>query len=135
MSSEAHTSSVQAEILPEAPDKIESTWTSFVPMILIFVVFYFLLIRPQEKKRKEHEKLVSSVKKGEEILTSGGIVGKVVKINDSEPTILVEIAENVVVKVLKSAVSDIMSRKTAIPTDVKTEEPKALPEKKKLSKK
>lgn len=113
MSAETQIASVSTESLPEAPGKIESSWTSFVPMVLIFVVFYFFLIRPQEKKRKEHENLITSVKKGEEILTSGGIIGKVVKVSDSEPTIMVEIADNMIVKISKSAVSDILSRKTA----------------------
>ena len=113
MSAETQIASVSTESLPEAPAKIESSWTSFVPLVLIFVVFYFFLIRPQEKKKKEHENLVTSVKKGEEILTSGGIIGKVVKVSDSEPTIMVEIADNTIVKISKSAVSDILSRKTA----------------------
>ncbi len=123
MSSETQVASVSTETLPEAPAKIESTWTSFVPMILIFVVFYFFLIRPQEKRRKEHEKLITSVKKGEEILTTGGIVGKVTKVSDSEPTIMVEIADNTIVKVSKSAVSDILSRKAASPVAASSASP------------
>lgn len=97
--------------LPEAPSKIESTWTSFVPMILIFAVFYFLLIRPQEKKRKEQENLITSVKKGEDVSTTGGIYGRVTKINESDATIMLEIADNVVIKIAKAAILDITSRK------------------------
>jgi preprotein translocase subunit YajC len=80
---------------PSAPSAIESGWTSMVPMVLIFVVFYFLLIRPQEKKRKAQESLVLGVKKGEEILTNSGIFGVVTKINDSDNTIMVNVAKDV----------------------------------------
>ena len=88
---------------------IQSNLMSFVPMILIFIVFYVLLIRPQEKKRKEHEELINSVKKGEEIITHGGIFGKVVKIHD-DSIIDLEIAQNTIIKISKSAIADIISR-------------------------
>lgn len=99
------------EATPDAPASIESGWTSIVPMILIFVVFYFLLIRPQEKKRRNQETLVSGVKKGEEIVTNSGIFGTVTKINDSDNTILVEFAKGVEVKMFKSSIMDIISRR------------------------
>ena len=101
--------------------------TSLVPMLLIFVVFYFLLIRPQEKKRKQQEQLVSGVKKGEEVLTNAGFFGTVTKINDSDNTIMVCIAKDIEVKVLKNSIADIVSRSTK-------EAPKALekPNKKKI---
>ena len=84
--------------------------SSLVPMLLIFVVFYFLLIRPQEKKRREQEKLVVGVKKGEEILTNAGFFGIVTKINDSDNTIMVQVAKDVEVKLLKNSIADIVSR-------------------------
>jgi len=93
-----------------APPAVESGWTSLVPMVLIFVVFYFLLIRPQEKKRRRQETLVSGVKKGEEVLTNSGLFGTVTKINDSDNTIIVQIAKDVEVKMLKNSISDILSR-------------------------
>lgn len=99
------------EAMPDAPSSIESGWTSIVPMILIFVVFYFLLIRPQEKKRRSQETLVSGVKKGEEIVTNSGMFGTVTKINDSDNTILVELAKGVEVKMFKSSIMDIISRR------------------------
>jgi preprotein translocase subunit YajC len=92
-------------------DLLQSNFMSFVPMLLIFLVFYFLLIRPQEKKRKEQEDLVASVKKGEEILTHSGIYGKVDKINDGDNSVDLEISKNVVIKIAKSAIADIFSRK------------------------
>jgi|TARA_B110000503_G_scaffold143400_1_gene244645 preprotein translocase subunit YajC len=93
-----------------APSSIESSWTSLVPMVLIFVVFYFLLIRPQEKKRRQQAQLVSEVKKGEEILTNTGLFGKVVEINDSDNTIMVQVAKDVEIKMLKNSIANIISR-------------------------
>lgn len=112
-----------AEELPIAPPAVENSWFGFMPMVLIFVMFYFFLIRPQEKKRKEHENVISTIKIGEEIMTSGGIFGTITKINTSEDTMLLRIAKDVEIKILKSAISDITSRK-------KTDQPK-LPNSKK----
>ena len=99
------------EIAPIAPEPIQSGWTSMIPMVLIFVVFYFLLIRPQEKRRRAQENLVSSVKKGEEVMTSTGLFGVISKINDSDNTIMLQVAKEVEVKILKSSISDIVGRK------------------------
>ncbi len=99
------------EAMPATPSLIESGWTSIVPMILIFVVFYFLLIRPQEKKRRSQETLVSGVKKGEEVVTNSGMFGTITKINDSDNTVLVELAKGVEVKMFKSSIMDIISRR------------------------
>ncbi|MEQ8344475.1 MAG: preprotein translocase subunit YajC [Sneathiellaceae bacterium] len=77
-----------------------------LPLVLIFVVFYFLLIRPQQKKMKAHREMVGSVSRGDTVVTSGGIVGKVTKVMD-ETYAQVEIAENVRVKVVKSTISDV----------------------------
>lgn len=101
----------ESETLPKAPSDVASGWTSMIPMVLIFVVFYFLLIRPQEKKRKAQEQLVGGVKKGEEIITSSGIYGKVVRLDDANNTAEIEIAPNIQIKMLKTAISDIISRK------------------------
>jgi preprotein translocase subunit YajC len=97
---------------PASPSLIESLGSSgIVPMILIFFVFYFLLIRPQEKKRRLQEQLVSGVKKGEEILTNTGLFGTVTQINDSDNTVMVQIAKGVEIKMLKNTISDILSRR------------------------
>jgi preprotein translocase subunit YajC len=69
----------------------------FLPLILIFVVFYFLLIRPQQKKAKDHQNFIASLKKGDEVITSGGIHGKITGLTDAVVTI--EIADNVRVKI------------------------------------
>ena len=96
--------------IPSAPESISSNWTSIVPMLLIFVVFYFLLIRPQEKRRKQQLELVNSVKKGEKIITNTGLFGTVTKINESDNTIMLQIASEVEVQFLKTSIADILSR-------------------------
>ena len=72
----------------------------FIPLILIFVIFYFLLIRPQQKRIKEHKAMVDSLNRGDDIVTSGGIVGKVVRVLEDDKA-EVEIAENVTVEVIR----------------------------------
>lgn len=77
---------------------------AFLPLILLFVVFYFLLIRPQQKRAKQHKSFMENLKKGDTVVTSGGLYGKITGITDEAVTI--EIAEKVRVKVLKNAVVD-----------------------------
>ena len=73
----------------------------FIPLILIFVIFYFFLIRPQQKKAKEHKTMVANLKRGDKIITTGGIVGRVERIIDNEK-VEVEIADNVKVEVFRT---------------------------------
>ena len=73
----------------------------FIPLILIFVIFYFFLIRPQQKKVKEHKAMVESLKRGDKVVTSGGIIGTVERLIDNDK-VEVEIAENVKVEIVKS---------------------------------
>ena len=73
----------------------------FIPLILIFVIFYFFLIRPQQKKVKEHKAMVESLKRGDKVVTSGGITGKVERLIDNDK-VEVEIAENVKVEIVKA---------------------------------
>lgn len=80
-----------------------------LPLLLIFVVFYFLLIRPQQQRMKKHHEMVSAVRRGDTVVTAGGVVGKVAKVLD-EREILVEIADNVTVKVVKSTLQDVRSK-------------------------
>ncbi|AFC75077.1 preprotein translocase, YajC subunit [Rickettsia parkeri str. Tate's Hell] len=100
----------ETEVVPAETNSLQSGLTSLIPMVLIFAVFYFLLLRPQETRRKEREKLVSEVKKGEEVLTNSGIYGIVTKVSENDNNIEIEIAKDVRVKVLKSAIIDITSR-------------------------
>mgnify|MGYP001299577822 FL=1 len=85
-----------------------SMLASFIPLILIFLIFYFLLIRPQQKKQKEHKILLDSIQRGDEILSSGGILGKVIKVDNDKLT--VEIAKGVNVTVLRSTVADVVKK-------------------------
>ena len=86
-----------------------SGFAQFIPLILIFVIFYFFLIRPQQKKVKEHKLMVAALKRGDEVVTSGGIVGTVEKIlGDDKVDIL--ISENVTVQVVQSTIQSLLSK-------------------------
>lgn len=82
---------------------------SIIPFILIFVIMYFLLIRPQQKKMKEHQAMVAALRRGDQVVTQGGIIGKVVKVKE-DGEIEVEIAEGVKVRVVKSTVATVLSK-------------------------
>ena len=81
----------------------------FAPLLLIFVIFYFLLIRPQQQRVKTHQQMVDSVRRGDTVVTAGGIVGKVAKVKD-DGELMVEIADNVQVRVLKSTLTEVRSK-------------------------
>ena len=83
-----------------------SGFAQFIPLILIFVIFYFFLIRPQQKKIKEHKNMVATLKRGDEVITSGGIVGKIEKVYDDDKIDL-SISDNVTVKVVKSTIQGL----------------------------
>jgi preprotein translocase subunit YajC len=78
------------------------------PLLLIFVIFYLLMIRPQQKRVKEHQQQISEVKKGDEVITGGGVRGKVTKVSDDEAE--VEIAQGVRVRVVKSTLSQVLTK-------------------------
>jgi len=86
-----------------------SGFAQFIPLILIFVIFYFFLIRPQQKKIKEHKTMVSSLKRGDDVVTSGGLVGRVEKVYDDDK-IDVSISENVTVKVIRSTIQSLVNK-------------------------
>ena len=89
-----------------------SGFAQFIPLILIFVIFYFFLIRPQQKKVKEHKVMVSALKRGDEVVTSGGIVGKIERVlGDDKVDIL--ISENVTIQVVQSTVQSLLSKPVA----------------------
>jgi preprotein translocase subunit YajC len=90
-----------------------SGFAQFVPLILIFVIFYFFLIRPQQKKIKLHKEMVSSLKRGDNVITSGGVFGRVDKVYDDDKIDLI-ISENVSVKVVKSTIQSLSNN-----TDIK----------------
>lgn len=82
--------------------------TGILPLVLIFAVFYFLLIRPQQKRMKEHKAKVEAVRRGDRVVTGGGIIGTVTKVEDTQ--LQVEIAEGVKVKVAKATLSDVLTK-------------------------
>lgn len=94
-------------VLFQQPDSgIGSLFGSLLPFLLIILVFYFLILRPQQKRQKERQKLLSSVQKGDKVITSGGIHGVVEGLDDK--TVLVKIADNTKVKMERSAITTII---------------------------
>ena len=87
-------------------------FSSFIPLILMFVIFYFLLIRPQQKKAKEHQKYLANLKKGDSVVTSGGLHGEITGLTDTVVTL--EIADNIRVKVSRQ---HILGSKAAVTAD------------------
>lgn len=84
-------------------------FSMFLPLVLIFVIFYFLLIRPQQKRQKEHQAKISAARRGDKVVLGGGILGSVTKVvNDEE--LQVKVAEGVEVKVLKGTLMDVVSK-------------------------
>jgi len=86
-----------------------SGFTQFIPLILIFVIFYFFLIRPQQKRAKDHKAMVAALKRGDEVVTSGGIVGRVERILGEDKLDLL-ISENVTVEVVQSTIQSVLNK-------------------------
>ena len=82
---------------------------SFAPLILVFVVFYFLLIRPQQKKAKQHKEMLTALRRGDRIVTSGGIIGTITKVA-SDTELVVEIAEGVRVRLVRGMISEVLAK-------------------------
>jgi preprotein translocase subunit YajC len=94
-----------------ATDMVGSSLASisnFLPLILIFVVFYVLIIRPQQKKLAEQEKMIKALKRGDRVITSGGIYGKITKLDDD--TLTVEVADNINIKVVRAQVQSLAAK-------------------------
>jgi preprotein translocase subunit YajC len=87
-------------------------WTSFVPLILLLVVFYFVLIRPQQKKAKEHQRLLTTLRPGDKVLTSGGLIGTVLTVKDKAVTLRSADAK---LEITKGAVTEIVERSADAP--------------------
>ena len=90
---------------PMGPDFL----MSLLPFVLIFAIMYFLLIRPQQKKVKEHQAMVAALRRGDQVVTQGGVIGKVVKVKD-DGEIEVEIADGVKVRVIQSTIATVVSK-------------------------
>jgi preprotein translocase subunit YajC len=83
---------------------------SLIPLILIFLIMYFLLIRPQQKKLKEHQAMVQALRRGDQVVTQGGLIGKVTKVKDEVNEIEVEIAQGVNVRVVRSTIASVLNK-------------------------
>jgi preprotein translocase subunit YajC len=103
-------SSMQSSILNQlaaaAPAGAPPAWIQYLPFVAMAVIFWFLILRPQMKQQKEHKNKLSALKKGDEVLTGGGLVGKIVKIDDNYADI--QLAQGVVVKAVKSTIVDVI---------------------------
>ncbi|MBC7986826.1 MAG: preprotein translocase subunit YajC [Sphingomonadaceae bacterium] len=89
-----------------APGGAGAFLIQMAPLVLIFVIFWFLLIRPQQKKMKEHRAMIGAVKRGDRVVTGGGLLGKVIKVQDNE--VEIELAQGVRVRALKGTLSDVI---------------------------
>lgn len=85
-----------------------AAFAQFIPLILIFVIMYFLMIRPQQKRAKQHREMVSALQKGDQIITQGGIFGKVTSVRDDE--LEVEIAQGVKVRIVRATVTQVLNK-------------------------
>ena len=83
---------------------------SFIPLILIFAIMYFLLIRPQQKKLKEHQAMVAALRRGDQVVTQGGLIGKVTKVKDDQNEVEVEVAQGVTVRVVRHTITSVVSK-------------------------
>jgi preprotein translocase subunit YajC len=90
------------------------SFAGFIPLILMFAIFYFLLIRPQQKKAKEHREMISKLRKGDRIVTSGGLHGRITGVNDTTAT--VEIADKVRVKIARGNVAQVIQQSSRAPS-------------------
>ena len=99
-----------SDALAAAPEGQGDPLMSFLPLVFIFVVFYFLLIRPQSKKAKEHKAMVEALSKGDEVVTNGGLLGRITGVGEN--FVQLKVADNVEVKVQKQAVANLMPKGT-----------------------
>jgi preprotein translocase subunit YajC len=92
-----------------------SSLIQIAPLVLIFVVFYFLLIRPQQTKAKQHKSMLDALRRGDRVVTGGGIVGTVARVVEGSDEVLVDIAENTRVRVLRSTISSVLAKTEPVP--------------------
>ena len=101
----------QAAPVPAGP----SIWTQLLMFLPLILIFYFLLIRPQQQRQKKHTEMVNNIKRGDTVVTSGGLIGKVSKVNDNE--LSVELAENVRVRLVKGMVLEVRNKAEPVPAN------------------
>ena len=98
-----------------APSGGASFFIQTIPLVLVFVIFYFLMIRPQQKRMKEHQAQIMAVKKGDRVVTGGGLIGKVTKVSDTE--VEVELGQGIKVQAVKSTLTQVVDPKAAKPAN------------------
>ena len=98
-----------------APSGTTAFFFNVFPLVLVFVIFYFLMIRPQQRRMKEHQAQIAAVKKGDRVVTGGGLIGKVTKVGDSE--VEVELAQGIRVQAVKSTLTQVVDPKSAKPAN------------------
>lgn len=103
---------------------------SFLPLILIFFIFYFLLIRPQQKKLKTHQAMLGALRKGDRVITSGGLIGTITKLV-SDQEVQLEIAENTRVRIMRAMINDVISKGSPLGGETSQEPTPPLPQAKK----
>lgn len=100
---------------PTAADPTTAIFMQIAPLILIFIVFYFLIIRPSQRARKVHQEMLAALKKGDVVVTSGGLIGKVKSVADDE--VRVELAPNIDVRVVRHAIGEVRSKTDPAPAN------------------
>ncbi|MEP6785963.1 MAG: preprotein translocase subunit YajC [Sphingomonadales bacterium] len=105
----------QAATTAAAPDGMSAFLVQMMPLLLIFVVFWFLIFRPQQQRAKQHKATLAAVKRGDQVVTGGGLIGKVTKVDDDN--VEIEIAPNVRVKAVKVTLTDVISPTSAKPAN------------------
>ncbi|MGH6705267.1 MAG: preprotein translocase subunit YajC [Sphingomicrobium sp.] len=98
-----------------APSGTTAFFFNVFPLVLVFVIFYFLMIRPQQRRMKEHQAQIAAVKKGDRVVTGGGLIGKVTKVGDTE--VEVELAQGIRVQAVKSTLTQVVDPKSAKPAN------------------
>ncbi len=88
-------------------------WLQLLPLVFIFLIFYFLIIRPQQKKLKKHRMMVDSLDKGDDVIISSGIYGKITKVNEDGVSVLVEIADKTVIRATKESITVVLNKPTS----------------------
>jgi preprotein translocase subunit YajC len=102
------------DLLQAAPQAPGGGLIQFLPMIFIFVIFYFLLIAPMRKRQKRQQQMIAQLKKGDEVVTSGGIFGRIAAFDETHGAVILQIGDNVKVKVLRSAIAGPASEPEAV---------------------
>ncbi|CRK74141.1 MULTISPECIES: preprotein translocase subunit YajC [Nereida] len=85
-------------------------FAQFIPLILIFAIMYFLLIRPQQQKLKKHQEMVAALRRGDQVVTQGGLIGKVTRVKEGENEAEVEVAEGVKLRVVQSTIVEVLNK-------------------------